>query len=116
VDSSQEQSDARNLEARITEAIESPEKVERYGLLCLGLSDDAVNDVSFRRSIEGGWRRLIPNPTGSMELPVWVDHVGSAKTRWQRYDLDQEAASLSAPPDDTGWGWTEIRSPAFATK
>lgn len=115
VDSTQEQGDAGNLEARITAAIESPEKVERYGLLCLGLSDDAVNDISLCRNIEGGWHRLIPNPTGIMELPVWVDHVGSAKTRWQRYDLDQKPVSLSGPPDGIGWKWTEIIAPVSAT-
>jgi CRISPR-associated protein Cas5t len=111
VDSSLEKDDARNLEARIIEAIKSPEKVERYGLLCLGLSDDAVNDVSLCPSIEGNWHRLLPSADGSMELPVWVDHVGSAKTRWNRYLLESEAQAITSLPGENGWEWTAIVLP-----
>src|SRR5262249_9048494 len=81
VDSSQEKPDVESLEARIITAIQRPDNVDRYGLLCLGLSDDAVNDVSLCRAFEGQWHRLLPSSAGSVELPVWVDHVGSAKTR-----------------------------------
>src|SRR5215213_2887831 len=41
----------RVLEERIVEAINSPANVSRYGVLCLGLSDDAVNDVSLCENI-----------------------------------------------------------------
>jgi CRISPR-associated protein Cas5t len=111
VNSSLEKDDVRNLEVRIIEAIESPDKVDRYGLLCLGLSDDTVNDVSIYRHIEDEWHRLIPSQTGSIELPVWVDHVGSARTRWNRFHLEPVAKTLSSNPGDDGWQWTEIIAP-----
>ena len=118
VDSSHEQrnedgtpkGDGRKLEERILEAIQSPESVDRYGVLCLGLSDDAVNDVSLCKSIEGAWLRLLPRDAGTIELPVWVDHVGAAETRWRRYELDSEQTLLTAAPGDDGWEWTEIVS------
>lgn len=111
VDSSKEKLDAETLEARIITAIEMPNRVDRYGLLCLGLSDDAVNDVSLRRTVEGQWHRLLPSSAGSIELPVWVDHIGSAKTRWNRYQLELEAGSLNVKPGDDNWAWTEIIGP-----
>jgi CRISPR-associated protein Cas5t len=111
VDSSKEKQGTETLEARIVTAIQKPDKVDRYGLLCLGLSDDAVNDVSLRRTVEGRWHRLLPSSAGSIELPIWVDHVGSAKTRWNRYQLELEAGSLNAGPGDGSWAWTEIIGP-----
>ena len=111
VDSSLEKDAVRNLEARIIEAIEAPGKVNRYGLLSLGLSDDAVNDLRLCPHVEDAWHRLIPSHTGSMELPVWVDHVGSAKTRWSRYHLEPLPKALSGTPGDDDWQWTEIIAP-----
>ncbi|MCP9495684.1 MAG: type I-MYXAN CRISPR-associated protein Cas5/Cmx5/DevS [Pyrinomonadaceae bacterium MAG19_C2-C3] len=116
VDSSQEQPDdeykgnERTLVERVVEAIESPAKINRYGVLCLGLSDDAVDDVSLCESVEGEWLRLLPRDTGTLELPVWVDHVGAAKTRWRRYELDTTPTMIEAPPDDEQW--THIIAPA----
>lgn len=111
VDSAQEKGDERNLETRIVEAVEAPDRVARYGVLCLGLSDDAVNDVSLCRRAEAEWHRLLPSSAGAMELPVWVDHVGSANTRWKRYDLEAEAKAVSDAPGSNNWEWTEITSP-----
>jgi CRISPR-associated protein Cas5t len=108
VDSSKEKPGVETLETRIVTAIQKPDKIDRYGLLCLGLSDDAVNDVSLRRTVEGQWHRLLPSSAGSIELPVWADHVGSAKTRWNRYQLELEAGSLNAGPGGGDWAWTEI--------
>lgn len=117
VDSSREKSgengtpkhDGLNLERRIVEAIQSPTSIDRYGVLCLGLSDDAVNDVSLCHSIDGEWHRLVPSNTGTMELPVWVDHVGAAETRWRRYELEANATSATAPLSEDQW--TEIVAP-----
>jgi CRISPR-associated protein Cas5t len=111
VDSSIEKNGSRHLEARLVEAIESPDKVDRYGLLCLGLSDDAVNDISICRLVEGAWHRLIPSHNGSMELPIWIDHVGSANTRWNRFHLEPAANTLFGNPGDVDWQWIDIVAP-----
>jgi CRISPR-associated protein Cas5t len=100
--------DGRSLEDRIIEAIQSPSSVDRYGVLCLGLSDDAVNDVSIYHSTDEEWFRLLPSTTGNIELPVWVDHVGAAHTRWRRYQLST-APTTAITPDESEW--TEIIDP-----
>jgi CRISPR-associated protein Cas5t len=111
VDSAAEQAPEPTLEARVVEAIQMPDKVDRYGLLCLGLSDDAVNEVSLCSTVDGAWHRLLPDVAGSVELPVWVDHVGSANTRWQRFSLEKEAAELFSQPGDEYWQWTKLLAP-----
>ena len=103
---------AQTLEERIAAALESPPNIERYGVLSLGLSDDAVNDVRLCPTIKGDWHRLFPRNTGMMELPVWVDHVGAAKTRWRRYELEQLAITSPLGPDGDAWLWTEIVAPS----
>lgn len=116
VDSSREKPDGNegsedvggDLETRIAEAIRAPANIDRYGVLCLGLSDDAVNDVNLCDSVNGEWHRLLPSNTGTMELPVWVDHVGAAQTRWQRYELETSAAVITSVTEDQ---WTEIVTP-----
>jgi CRISPR-associated protein Cas5t len=108
VDSSGEHGTAPTLEQRIITALTAPESIERYGVLCLGLSDDAVNDVRLCETVEGEWYRLMPHNMGVMELPVWVDHVGAARTRWQRYDLEAHATTVTVPTLEQ---WTEIMAP-----
>lgn len=101
----------QTLEERIIPALESPTSLERYGVLSLGLSDDAVNDLRLCQTVEGNWHRLLPDETGTMELPVWVDHIGSAWTRWQRYKLDMKGIRLQDQPGSGEWQWTDIRDP-----
>lgn len=112
IDSSQEKNKGltKCLEERIELAINFPLKIDRFGVLCLGLSDDGVNDVKLIQEVDGKWRRLLPSDVGKMELPVWVDHVGSANTRWQRYDLETEPRNQLIPSHD-GWKWTQICAP-----
>ncbi len=99
VDSSSEKRQVvRSLEQRLVEAIQSPEQITRTGLVCLGLSDDTVNDVSLLNSIEGKWHWLNPSNTGQIELPIWVDHVGSYHTRWQRYDFEVSSSLIDSTP------------------
>jgi CRISPR-associated protein Cas5t len=100
VDSSAESQKTLLLESRLLEALERPETVERTGIVCLGLSDDAVNDISLVQSIQGNWHWLTPHNTGQIELPVWVDHVGSFHTRWQRYSFDDQPSALREPTRD----------------
>jgi CRISPR-associated protein Cas5t len=99
VDSSSEKKQKeRSLEQRLVEAIQSPEQISRTGLVCLGLSDDAVNDVSLIKSIEGKWHWLNPCNNGQIELPIWVDHIGSYHTRWQRYDFEISPSLIDNMP------------------
>lgn len=99
------------LEERIKQALESPEKINRYGVLSLGLSDDAVDDLRLCSTIEGKWHRLLPSKTGSIELPVWVDHTGSTWTRWRRFELEETASPVPESPETSEWAWTEINDP-----
>jgi len=110
IDSTRERSvdELPNLETRILAALNTPDKIDRYGVLCLGLSDDAVNDVNLCENMDGKWHRLLPNDSGTIELPVWVDHVGAAKTQWERFDFDKQATFLSQLPGNDDWRWVEI--------
>ncbi len=95
------------LEQRLTTALDLPELIERNGNLCLGLSDDMVDvalasDVWTTSTLE--W--LTVDPLGSLELPVWVDHVGSADTRWRRFHLVKSALDQTLPDR-----WLTIQPP-----
>lgn len=99
VDSSKEKRESdRSLEQRLIEAIQSPENVIRTGLVSLGLSDDTVNDVSLLQSVNDEWHWLNPSNTGQIELPIWVDHIGSYHTRWQRYDFEMLPSLIDLSP------------------
>lgn len=100
IDSSREELTRASLEARVHEALEHPERISRTGVVCLGASDDAVDDVAIVTSASGVWRRLRLDPAGAMELPVWVDHVGSRFTRWQRFTLDEPGTLENMAPED----------------
>jgi CRISPR-associated protein Cas5t len=107
VDSTDDGGDPR-LENRLAIALDEPGQVNRTGILYLGLSDDIVNSV---RRLASGWdypdaRWLITDSSGPFELPVWVDHVGSANTRWRRFSLVE--ASMTHPPDGA---WITIGGP-----
>ncbi len=114
IDSTQEKPDAEGkskgetLEHRILTALQKPQEITRQGVVCLGLSDDAVNDISLCEEIGGEWYRLLPNDRGSLELPVWADHVRGFDTRWQRYELEKEAGEIISAPNEESWRWTQI--------
>lgn len=108
IDSSREYRAGETLEQRVVTALTAPERIDRYGVLCLGLSDDAVNDVQLCETIEGEWYRLMPHNMGTIELPVWVDHVGAANTHWQRYQLEAHATVVTFPTPEQ---WTAITAP-----
>jgi CRISPR-associated protein Cas5t len=112
VDSSEERGTAADsLERRLCHALQQPESVTRYGVVSLGLSDDLVNEVSIWQRAVGEWRRLLPDKAGSMELPVWTDHLGSAKTRWSRFNLEEDAREIQSTPGCEDWSWTIIQHP-----
>lgn len=117
IDSSQEKPDSEGnakdetLEQRILTALQNPQKITRQGVVCLGLSDDAVNEISLCEAIKGEWHRLLPSDTGSLELPIWADHVRGFDTRWQRYELEKEANEIISMPNEELWQWTQIFDP-----
>lgn len=115
IDSSQEKSrgsgENNNLEERLRDVLTAPRNIDRRGVLCLGLSDDAVNSVGLCNRFEGNWHRLLPKDSGNIELPVWVDHVGAAHTRWNRFEFEEKASPIDESPDGTDWGWIEIIDP-----
>jgi CRISPR-associated protein Cas5t len=98
VDSSEESSQQPTLELRIQECLQFPERVNRTGILSLGLSDDAVNDISLVSEIEQPWYWLNPHINGDIELPVWVDHIGSINTRWQSYSFEEKPSIVNHQP------------------
>lgn len=100
---------APSLEARIVQALREPETVTRTGVLSLGLSDDAVNDVALVDGSESTWHWLSPSTMGEIELPIWVDHVGSRDTRWARFSYDSAQVLFEAQP--SAWRFARIVDP-----
>lgn len=141
VDSSEEmpndngEAKGATLEQRLLKSLQTPHEITRRGVLSLGLSDDAVNEISLCEQIEGKWlrllpdgniglplvdertdeqskwHRLLPNDKGSLELTVWVDHVGAANTRWRRFDFEKRAALIENQPGTEDWQWIQISDP-----
>lgn len=82
-DSSGEQTD-ETLEERVRLALNNPEQITRFGGWSLGESAHLINDVW---AVDGGvppdgCRVFLVEDGGDVTLPVWVDHVGSAGTRF----------------------------------
>ena len=95
------------LEQRVTSALNDPSSVTRFGGLSLGESTHLVDEVSLLDRMESrlgtrSARHFLLADRGSMTLPVWVDHVGSAKTRYATGNLVVRPAiaqpSLDAMP------------------
>lgn len=106
VDGSKNQAVGASLPERISQAFANPSSVDRFGGLCLGESRDLVNDVKLLQPTDKAeipqW--LVRDDQGLLSLPVWVDHVGSKGTRWQRFSL--QTYDCPEPPDRA---WVEIR-------
>lgn len=91
------------LEERVRLALskETRHQIERFGGLSLGESTHLVDEVSL---LEGRTADIHGNRKGRVFLraergrytfPVWVDHVGSAKTRHETGDLVERLVSES---------------------
>ncbi len=77
------ESSGSTLEERVRRTFEDPSSVERFGGWSLGESTHLVNDVWLVDSPPPGtWSVFVVEPNGGMTLPVWVDHVGTAGTRY----------------------------------
>lgn len=104
LDSSGEPSEI-SLEARVLTALNHPEQISRFGGLSLGESNHLVNEVCLlagepslsEKSVE----QFVISERGRLTLPVWVDHVGSAWTRYVTGNLEPSAVrppSLESMP------------------
>src|ERR1051326_3310149 len=102
LDGSEEVGEGDRLEQRVAAALRQPASVSRFGGLSLGESTHLVDEV---RLFEGGLVEQLNRQRGQvfllaergrLSLPVWVDHVGSAGSRYATGDL--EDSPLSAPP------------------
>ncbi|AGA24808.1 type I-MYXAN CRISPR-associated protein Cas5/Cmx5/DevS [Singulisphaera acidiphila] len=99
LDSTEEIGTGPTLEDRVHTALDHPERINRFGGLSLGESTHLVDEVT-RLSVAPGdrARAYLLNDRGRLSLPVWVDHVGSAKTRYVSGDLVE--TDVSAPNRD----------------
>jgi CRISPR-associated protein Cas5t len=93
LDSTHEVNAGVPLEARVRSALQDPASVQRFGGLSLGESTHLVDEVdvlpgNFANDFENRQgKAFLLAPRGRMTLPVWVDHVGSAGTRYATGDL-----------------------------
>jgi CRISPR-associated protein Cas5t len=89
LDSSQEPGTGDRLESRVRNALEHPETVQRFGGLSLGESTHLVDCVDFfKPGPPRTGRAFLLAERGRLTLPVWVDHVGSAGTRYVTGNLE----------------------------
>jgi CRISPR-associated protein Cas5t len=96
---STEEGHGEALDQRVERALLVPGSVERFGGLSLGESThlvDVVKRFDGDRTTTG--RAFLLAERGRLTLPVWVDHVGSAGTRYVTGDL--ETMSLVPPPTE----------------
>lgn len=101
IDSDEESATSPTLEERVIRALENPEQIDRFGGLSLGESTHMVDEVARIRDGESVKARaylLDLAGRGRLSLPVWVDHVGSANTRFVSGNLE-EVHLMSPPPE-----------------
>jgi CRISPR-associated protein Cas5t len=90
LDSDGEVCPSPTLEERVAMALDHPEKIDRFGGLSLGESTHLVDEVGRLKDDEPGpARAYLLAERGRLSLPVWVDHVGSAGTRYACGDLEE---------------------------
>ena len=96
--------DSVELEERVRNALLNPSSVTRFGGLSLGESTHMVDEVCLfdrvRDRLPATGRIFLrrDDRKGRLTLPAWVDHVGSAGTRYATGDLDE--SPLVAPSPD----------------
>jgi CRISPR-associated protein Cas5t len=93
------------LEGRVRAALERPETIARFGGLSLGESTHLVDEVNLFdparprfADLPAEGRAYLLAERGRLTLPIWVDHVGSAGTRFAVGDL--VPGPLAPPPID----------------
>jgi CRISPR-associated protein Cas5t len=101
IDSSEELHDKETLENRVAKGLDpkTRSEIDRFGGLSLGESTHMVDEVVSidRMDLSHIDSKLFTvKPKGRLTLPVWVDHVGSAGTRYSTGDLIEQ--SYDKPP------------------
>jgi len=91
-----------SLAKRVSNALDNPSGISRFGGLSLGESTHLVDDVTRLNRVDKG-QLLLADDNGDLSLPVWPDHVGS-KTTWGQYRL----AYLDFKKDLPEAAWTAI--------
>lgn len=83
---SSEEARALTLEMRVHEALTAPHAVNRFGGWSLGESTHLIDEAKLlpEAVAPAPARAFVLAPDGDVSLPVWVDHVGSAGTRYAR--------------------------------
>jgi CRISPR-associated protein Cas5t len=83
-DSSGEPDPTTGLENRVIRALQHPEEITRFGAWSLGESTHLINDAWLRSDAQppASCRAFLLGARGNLTLPVSVDHVGSARTRY----------------------------------
>jgi CRISPR-associated protein Cas5t len=99
LDSENEQNQSATLESRVSDMLDPTQRssVERFGGLSLGESTHLVDEilpisVMKERESKEEIRLFVVNEKGRLTLPVWVDHIGSAKSRYATGDLSSRSA------------------------
>lgn len=100
LDSTEEAVGGLSLEERVETALNHPERIDRFGGLSLGESTHLVDEVRRLRPDDPGPARMyLLADRGRLSLPVWVDHVGSAGTRYACGDLEEWNSAANPPLD-----------------
>lgn len=107
LDSSNESTQVK-LDKRVAISLLSPEKITRFGGLCLGESWSLVNGIRNYRTEDGNIKWLFKDNRGLIGLPIWIDRQSTQGT-FQRFTIRE-----SDEFDDTCW--TEIKAPMPASK
>ncbi|GAB7388014.1 type I-MYXAN CRISPR-associated protein Cas5/Cmx5/DevS [Bacillaceae bacterium] len=96
---------AVRLTENVRQALLHPESLHRFGGLSCGESHHLVDQIQLLKEeqvyhylSEGAWA-LLPSADGDWACPVWVDHVGSSGTVWEK-------ASLVEVKD--GFSWEQL--------
>jgi CRISPR-associated protein Cas5t len=100
-----------SLADRLAQALQNPGAVPRFGGLSLGESTHLVDELRLLRpddlaGVEPRW--LVLDPDGPLALPLWVDHVGSAGTRYGQFRLRPGEAAVVEPPQEA---WVPVAPP-----
>jgi CRISPR-associated protein Cas5t len=92
----------RSLAERVRAVVDREESPPRFGGLALGESTHLVDEVRRLRPEDGeDGRLLVADERGDLALPLWVDHVGSAGTRWGQFRFEQ--MRLTEPLPEAAW-------------